>query len=521
MDITVEDEKKITTENSGEPKKIKLAAVDLTQFGTILGGTSAGNPWSPAEIDKLEFSIKDYGKLVKACRFFYRKDPIASSTLNKLVEIGVNELKFKQNGLSENEFRIFLALKTKLKEFAEIMALEFLISGLIFPEIKYGRVNKDKIKILGVKKYDSLVLPVAMFIHDPETIEIKLNPIGVTYFVKIPDSLIYFIKNKGKWSDGTEDPQTFAILQTNFPDFVLAVENGITKIRVQEDSLIVRRKPQPDDPYPTPYLSAALESLKHKRNLRRMDYAIASRVISAIQLFRLGDKDFPVTEDDKDEQFKAIKDQVYWRDSTGKDVERIYQLFANHTLQIDWVAPDTEALLNEQKYVSINQDIIYSLGFPRILITGETERTGSSDPQYAMMSPARTMENFRDKIQFILQNIVNSVAEQNNLKNTPEIYFKPLTLFDYQTLLKSLADLYSTGNISRTTYADTLGYTWDDEMEQKAEEQKVLEEKKLGEFAPVPHGANPNQNPDGTPKNTAKTNPSDIKNNAKNVDGQN
>ena len=50
----------------------------------------------------------------------------------------------------------------------------------------------------------------------------------------------------------------------------------------------------------------ALEPLKHKRNIRRMDYSIASRVISAIQLIKLGNDDFPVTEDDED-AFKAGK----------------------------------------------------------------------------------------------------------------------------------------------------------------------------------------------------------------------
>jgi hypothetical protein len=521
-----------TTDLKQETNDIKLgtarlASMEMMAAYSLIGNTS--NPWSPSDVDKMELGTTDYQKIVKACRFFYQKDPIASSTINKLVEIGINDIVFAKNGLSDNEFRIFEAIEDMLEEFAEVMTMEYLISGLVVPEIKYARVSKDKLKRLGIKKYDSLMLPITMFVRDPETIIIKQTPLGdkPAYFVKIPGDLIFFIKSKGKFPDGTSDPEVYNILTSNFPDFVKAVEDGATEIRIEDDTLIIRRKPQPNDPYPIPYLSAALESLKHKRNLRRMDYALASRVIGAIQLFRLGDKDFPVTEDDKDDQFNAVKQQILWRDGSGKDIERIFQLFANHTLQIDWVMPDTSALLDESKYTNINQDIIYSLGFPRILITGETEKSSTSQPEYAMMSPAKTMENFRRKILEVLEDVVNKVAEFNNLKTAPEVDFKPLTLFDYQTLLKSLADLYAGGNISRTTYAETLGYVWEDEMEQKAAEQKTLKEKELGEFAPLPNGVqptSPNDNNTGNkniPNKPEKTGVSDIKNQSNNQNGVN
>lgn len=500
----------------------KLAAAAIN----TLGGSTSANPWTSSDIDKMELSTDDYSKIIKACRFFYKKDPIISSTINKLVEIGINELIFSSNGLSENEFKIFLGLKESLEEFAEAMALEYLISGLVVPEVKYARVNKNVIKTLGIKKYETLMLPVTMYIRDPETIKIKKSPFAdePSYFIKVPGDLIFFIMNKGKYLDGTEDPDAYAKLLALYPEFVEAVLKGVKEFPIEDSSMIIRRKYQPDNPYPIPYLSATLESLKHKRNLRRMDYAIAARVIGAIQLFKLGSDEFPVTEDDKDEQFNAIKDQMLWRDYSGKDIERIFQLFANHTLSVEWIVPDTQALLDEQKYVSVNQDIIYSLGFPRILITGESERTGTSDPQYAMMSPSRTMENFRKKILQVIKEVVRRVAEENNLKTAPEVKFKPLTLFDHGTLLQSLSDLYGAGNISRTTYASTLGYDWDDETALRKEEKDKLEELGLDEFAPKPFSNQPGQGggeeKDGQPT-TQQTPKSNINARGNNKTGKN
>jgi hypothetical protein len=483
------------------------------------------NPWANDKVDKLEFNSDDFNKTVEACRFFYKKDPIASSTINKLVEVGINDLLFSKNKLSDNEFRIFDAIKDQLIEFCEAMAMEYLISGLVVPEIAYSRVPKNKIEEMGIKKYDGLILPTSMWLRDPKTIEIKPTIMSSepSYLYKVPDEIIYFIQNNGVYSDGTKDPSLWAELKMHYGDFVTRVKNNETKF-ILEDHQIFRRKSLSDNSYPTPYLHAALENLKHKRNLRRMDYSIAARVISAIQLFNLGSDEYPVTEDNAEEQFDAVRSQIYYRDSNNLDVERVFQLFANHTLKVSWVYPDTVALLNEKKYDSINQDIIYALGFPRILITGESEKTGTSDPQYAMLSPSRTMEHFRRKIIKVVKNIVYQICKQNNFKSQPIVKFKPLTLFDQETLLKSLADLYAGGNLSRTTYARELGYDWNDEADVMEVEQQVIQDKKIAAFAPQPFSETPgadNGKPSGGNPATGKSKPSDVKKTSNNSNGDN
>jgi len=254
--------------------------------------------------------------------------------------------------------------------------------------------------------------------------------------------------------------------------------------------LIVRRKPMTGTKYPVPYLYPALESLKHKRNLRRMDYSLASRVITAIQLFKLGDKDFPVTEDDES-AFDDIKNQMTWRNSSGRDLERIYQLFANHTLQIEWVMPDVKALLDDAKYGSINTDIFFALGFPRILTTGETEKTGTSSAEFAMISPVKSMENMQEKLLTILKDIVYQISDRNKLKDVPEVKFKKINLYAIADFLQIMTSLYDTGNISRETYDEAFGFDFIDEMNIKEDEEKLLKEKKLGSYAPMPFAAEP------------------------------
>lgn len=451
-----------------------------------------GNPWSADDVDKLEPKDFDLFKTrTNYARFFYERDPIASVVINKLVDIAINSIIFNKNGLTENQMTIFDSLKDKLKEFCEAMALEFLISGFVIPEIKYTVVNKEELDDLGINRYSSLQLPTSMWLRDPKTVEIKPSLLGnePTYLVEIPKELIEFIMNGGKYSSGESDPELYAKLLAEYPEFVVAIRNGQTKIKL-ENELVFRRRVITGKAYPLSYLNSAIEDLRHKRNLRRMDYSVAARVISAIQLFTLGSDEFPVTEEDGD-VFEDIKNQMTWRDSSGMDVERVFQLFANHTLKITWVFPPTDVLLDDKKYAEVNKDILMALGTSKTLLIGEAEKTGTSSPELSTVSAVKTMENMRDKILIVLKDICSEISRRNDIPNRPKVRFAPLNLAQFVDFATALTDLYSSGNVSRHSYSKYFGYDWDDEMDIKEKEQKVLEEKKLGEFAPAPFSPAP------------------------------
>lgn len=462
---------------------------------------SGDHTWSPEEIDKLEIrGLKEYQKAVNDCRFYYERDPIAATVINKTIEIGVTNLIFDKGNLSENEYRVFLGIEDELQEFAEQCALEFLLSGLVVPEISYTAVNKEKLTDMGVKKYTALTLPTNMFLRDPTTIKINSTFMGnPSYYVIVPEELIYFILNKGMYPDGTKDIKKYEELKREFPEFVSKVENNEKEILLEND-LILRRKYTTKSPYPIPYLFPALEALKHKRNIRRMDYSIASRVISAIQLFRLGNDEYPVTEEDTS-AFDGLRDQMTWRYSSGKSIEKVFQLFANHTLQIDWISPDTAALLNEKKYAEVNQDIFFALGFPRILTTGETERTQTSDPEFATLSPEKSMEFMQRRIITIIQDIVKEISLKNNFKSIPNVNFEKINLKAFSNFVEAMKILYDTGNISRTTFDNSFGFNFEEELKKREEETKMLEEANLPPFEPRPFTETPLK-----PQDNQKTN---------------
>jgi hypothetical protein len=469
----------------------KLNNVAQAAFFNI-GGNQVSNPWTAEDVDKPEVEdIDEFREVTDLCRFFYKRDPIASTVINKLIDIGVTQLDFEHAELKPNQEKLIESMLPSFEEFAEVMALEYLLSGLLVPEVSFTAVPKEELNKLGVKRYSTFVLPTDMWLRDPMTIKIKqVWTSKPSYYVEIPDEMIHFIQTGGYYDDNTEDKELYRELATRYPKFVAAVKAGKTEVKLDNDR-IERRRVVSGSPYPVPYLYGATESMKHKRNIRRMDYSVASRVISAIQLIKAGNDEYPLTEDD-DEVLEGLKDKMYWRNSSRLgDIERIFQLFTNHTVTVEWVFPDMSSLLDDSKYKDVNRDIFYALGFPAILVTGETERSSASEAEYALLSPIKTMENFRYKLLKILNDILEETLDLNDLKLNTQLRFKPINLQALIDFYEILTKLYESGSLSREEYVAGMGYNLDDELEKLEGEKAKMEEMDLPEFGPQPFAREP------------------------------
>lgn len=471
-------------------------------------------------VDRMEVPT-DYKKLIKVCRFFYRVDPIASTVLNKMVDCAISDLKNQRSGCDEEEFEVYDALSEGIEEFFRNACLEYLLSGLVIPEYEWDRVRGgDLSNKLNTRK--RVWIPVNLWFRDPDTITIKLSPLPNRryYYVSVNSELINFILSGGALADGTKDVETYKELVENYPDFVASVKKSKhTTMNIKlENVRSILGKCLPEDPYPIPYMTGALESLMHKRNLRKMDYSIAARTIASIQLITLGSDLFPCT-DERD--FDDLKAQMNYKNVEGNN-ERIFQLFGNHTLKIAWVYPDTQAMLNQEKYTAVNDDIISGFGFPRTLITGETIRsnvTGGSD--ISTFSPIITLEAIRAKLLDWLSELYKEIEEKNDFKSgVPVPRFSALRLYKLLDIATMGKDLYGEGSMSRTTRVEQLGLDIDSELENKKIEQEKYKEYGLDEVSPVPYSS-PNLGKNQNKEQTITTQEKPKEQLTKNNKGQN
>ncbi len=457
-----------------------FGTLDLRHDGELLLGGATNEP------DKMQLP-SNYQDRLKLIRFYYEVDPIANTAIDKIVDIGVNELNMERDECSDEEFKVYRAAVRTYEDYLQNATLEYLLSGLIIPQVSWRRFTPAELGLDTNKQY---FLPDEIWLVDPALVDLRFKPLSteVEAWMQIPDDIRRFIQDRGERGDGSRDTETYDRLVQQYPEFVKAINKGQSQILL-EDAYIIRRRPKVFDPYPTPFLLSALESLAFKRNLRKMDYAIASRVIGAIQLIKLGSDEFPLTEDD-DDQLDDLKSQMLWRDKQ-KNIDRVFQLFANHTLEIIWVYPDTEAMLNQAKYEAVNQDIFNALGIPRILVSGETLRSATSQAEFAMFSPAETIKRVREHVLEFIEDLLDEIKERNNFKNKVNVYFEELRLYDLEKLAEVAVQLYQNNAISLTSLAGIAGYNFEDELEKKASERGLMKDFDVPEFPALPFSPQP------------------------------
>lgn len=411
-----------------------------------------------------------YHDHVKSVRWFYTYDPIASTVVNRMADMAMttirNRKKTKLNAdvVDDATQAYFDALIIKLRPFIKQAALEYLLHGMVIPEYTLIKKRGDLLsERLGRKRY---VIPDALWIRNPDNIELRRRPIGTArqVFLKIPLDDIAIVQNKGIRSDGTVDKEAYTYLVERFPAYVAAIRAGKTRFELLNVIPIMRKLTSYED-YPTPFLVNALSALQHKVYLKTMDKAIASRAIEAVRQVKVGSDDFPADDDD----ISATKTIFQTNASTG---ERVFTVFTNHTVDIIWSLPPLDALLNEAKYAEPNADIFLAMGFPRILTTGETLRSNSSDSKIASLGPKATLEDLREAIIVWLTQLYELLGEQNNFPRVPEPYFAPIATSDYTALVQFAVDAMNAGAISKDTIAQLYGSDFETEANQITTEQE-------------------------------------------------
>ena len=167
-----------------EIKKVALASSFLGGYWNQSGVNS--NPWSEKDFDKLDkYDVKDYRKVMNDCRFFFKHDSLASTIINKLIDIGITEIKVDQGTLSENEYKIFSGgVMEQIQTFATIY---FCMSA------NNNKPNTSKIKDFDLEKIQQ---ELQQFIRSDEKLDSNNIREEASIFL---EKIMKFNKNQQKF----------------------------------------------------------------------------------------------------------------------------------------------------------------------------------------------------------------------------------------------------------------------------------------------------------------------------------
>jgi hypothetical protein len=306
-----------------------------------------------------------------------------------------------------------------------------------------------------------------------------------SYYLAVPEEDIQLIRGTAK--DIKEQQDNKLRYYQQYPDFFNTIKSGATRMEIKDADPILRKEIS-YSPYPTPYLFNVLESLVFKQQLRRMDFAVASRIINAILLVTEGNDQYPITEETR-ENLDELKVQIMSRANNPLMMERLFMLFSNHTTKLTWIQPDVTALLDRAKYEQTNEEIYDALGFPKVLITGEG-RSGASEIATWAIQPM--MEELRSNLLEWMETLYEEAGDLNNFRNLPHAAFKPIRLQDFVKTAAVFQQAFIEGNISRTTRSESVGTDFETETELMKDEQELM--KGLPNFPAMPYGAQPQMN---------------------------
>jgi hypothetical protein len=412
-----------------------------------------------------------YHPLIRMCWDFYRRGGMASVVIDRIAELSITDLRNGQRKTSNEANYYFEAIlhraPSHLYRFIRMMALEYFISGMVLPKVEWKTVKGSELhpKLKPNKEY---VVPI-FDLYPPMLVNVEWVGWGrKTYYLMIPPEDLKVLKSPRR---NSQQQMRFEMLN-QFSLIMDAFVSGSNKVELKDIDPILRKE-NSLDPYPIPYLSKVLEALVFKQQLRRMDYAVASRIINAILLVQEGDKDFPLVEGERSNLDK-LREQILARANNPMMMERLFTLFSNHTTKLTWITPDVEALLNQEKYKQSNEEVMEGLGFPVILVKGESKGAQAAEVSTWAIQPQ--MEELRTMILEWLNPVYEMGSDLNNFRNTPSPSFTPIQLQDFIKTAAVFAQAYREGNVSRTTRDHSIGLDFETEVELMLDEVELMKE---------------------------------------------
>jgi hypothetical protein len=418
-------------------KPTYLAAASGFGDVSMYSPKNSGDFYMPDTIDGINRSFgifpeklmipREYHAVIEMCYDFYQRGGIVTTVVNRLSELSMTSVSNGQRKTTDEANEYFDAVlhraPSRLNRFLHTAALEYFLSGMVLPRVEWKEMLGEELspRLKANKVY---WVPV-VDLYPPRLIRVDWPASWgeKKYYLQIPKKDIQIIKSAGKIKS---QQQKYDWWVREYPSVVEQVINGVKEIEVKPDAIL--RKETSFTEYPTPFLFNVLEGLVYKQQLRRMDFAVASRIITAILLVQEGSDDFPITEETQG-NLDALKNQISYYSKNPAMMQRLFPLFSNHTTKLTWIQPDVEALLNQEKYVQTNEEIAEGLGFAKILVTGESRNAQASEVSTWAIQPM--MEELREMFIEWLSPVYEEAALRNKFRQTPVPSFSPIRLQDF------------------------------------------------------------------------------------------
>lgn len=310
-----------------------------------------------------------------------------------------------------------------------------------------------KIELAAKKRvWSKGFMPIAYTVLNPLLIEIEgsllFDKSKVT--LKPSDELKKLLKKPG--SELTEDEKL--ILKLLPSDFKASVEKGGGVVL---DPLFVGAidyRKQPYERYPKPRGIKVFDALEYKNSLREADLSTLDGITNYILKITVGNDEYPVTEQT---QLETVA-QLF--NTTSKSFDVVW----NHTLEVEKiVSPEIEAVLGQDKYLQVNEDISGGLAMSRALVDGTTSVV-EAEAGLIIKSVVEEVNYARQQVERWIYNEYSQIAEAMGFDRFPKVRWDNTVLRDIILYMSTIAQLVDRRMLSYETALEQLGFDYNNEF---------------------------------------------------------
>ena len=311
-------------------------------------------------------------------------------------------------------------------------------------------------------------LPVSYTILNPQLV----NVVGNLLFDKVaialrppPELTAMLQKPTGEL---TEEEK--ALIKALPNDLKQAAESGQEyKLDPRLVGTITYRK-MPYERYAKPRATRVFDTIEYKKSLKEADLSTLDGISNYILKVTIGSDEYPVTTQG---ELEAVA-QLFNTSSKSFDV------VWNHTLQIEKVvSPEIEAILGQEKYQQVNEDLTGGLAMSRALIDGISD-LNVAEAGLVVKGLMEEINYARRQVTRWIYNEYRQIAEAAGFDRFPKIRWDEGILQDVILYMNTISQLVDRRMLSYRTAHEALGFDYPTELMNMKEEFPLVDDGTFG-----------------------------------------
>lgn len=432
------------------------------------------DPYTEAPSESIKRAIK-----------YYYTEPLVGSALNMLAALAAKGF---ENDIDDPDIKNFYdvwAFDVNFEELLEWIFLDFFKTSNVYtykvlqkyePRVSYisplpgKKMKKVAQKATAAKKkiWSKGFLPVAYTVLNPELVVVDGNLLfdNISIKLTLPTELNDLLKKPS----GEQTQEEKDLIKALPSDLKSAAEKGGD---IQLDSRLVGRvtyRKQPYERYAKPRTMRIFDTIEYNRALRRADLSTLDGISNYILKITIGSDEYPVT---SQEELEAVA-QLFNTPSKSFDV------VWNHTLKIEKiVSPEIEAILGQEKYAQVNNDMTGGLAVTRALLDG-TGDVNAAEVSLIVKGLMEEINYARRQVTRWIYREYQQIAEAVGFDRFPKIRWDEGVLKDTIMYMSTLAQLVDRRMLSYETSLEALGFDYNNELKNMEQEQQLVEDGVFG-----------------------------------------